>query len=254
MSVHPLDELKFLLKLQECRHHRAALTSPSFKSFAKKDKICQNLNKAGLVDFSREIATVKITPAGQALLKLPEHALPITTAELKVLHKLAAARKITPAQLTSSTLKAAARDALLQKFLERGLITVETQLKRQNAEVWLTPRGQDCLAQLVNQFQAIRQALPEGIPDSKPSDEEVLALIQRLDQEEATHNYLPIFYLRQKLQPLAREELDQILYRLQRNDKIELRAIVHTQDYTPEQISAGIEQRAGSPLFFIKVI
>jgi hypothetical protein len=86
------------------------------------------------------------------------------------------------------------------------------------------------------------------------SDEEILQTIQKLDRELGTDNYLPIFHVRQKLQPgLSREDLDQTLYRLQRNDQIELRALVHAQDYTQEQVNAGISQRSGSPLFFIKV-
>ena len=79
-------------------------------------------------------------------------------------------------------------------------------------------------------------------------------MIQNLDRELATDNYLPIFYLRQKLQPpLSREEVDQALYRLQRNDKIELSSLQEAIAYTPEQIEAGIPQDIGGPLFFIIV-
>ncbi|WAL60388.1 hypothetical protein [Thermocoleostomius sinensis] len=88
----------------------------------------------------------------------------------------------------------------------------------------------------------------------KPSDAEILHLIQELDRELGTENYLPIFHLRQKLQPpLSREELDQALYRLERNDRIELSSLVEAIRYTPEQIQTGIPQEAGGPLFFIVV-
>lgn len=90
---------------------------------------------------------------------------------------------------------------------------------------------------------------------NKPSDEEVLQTIRDLDRELHTNNYLPIFYLRQKLQPpLSGEELEQALYRLEGNDKIELSALVEASRYEPAQVNAGIKQRSGSPLFFIKVI
>jgi hypothetical protein len=52
---------------------------------------------------------------------------------------------------------------------------------------------------------------------------------------------------------MSRDELDQALYRLQKIDKIELRGLVHAQDYTQEQVNVGISQRSGSPLFFIKL-
>lgn len=255
MNPTSLDELKFLLKLQECRNYRAYLTNACFNSFRAKDKLCQSLAKDGLVDFSREIVAVKLSAAGQALLKVSADSLPISDSELKILKKIATAKKISPTQLRTGTLSAAERDLILQTFLNRGLIMAETRLKRQKAEVWLTPQGQTCLAELLNQFQTLRESGAEITLSYKPTDTEVLATIQTLDHEVGSNNYLPIFYLRQKFQPpLSRDELDEILYRLQRNDQIELRAIVHTQDYTSDQLSAAIQMRSSSPLFFIKVI
>lgn len=255
MNPTALDELKFLLKLQECRNYRAYLTHPSLKSFRAKDKLCQRLAKDGLVDFSREIVAVKPSAAGQALLQVNADSLPISEVEFKILKKIAAAKKITPSQLRTGTLSVTERDLILQTFLNRGLVVAETRLKRQKAEVWLTPQGQTCLAELLNQFQSLRQSPAEITLTYKPTDREVLETIQTLDHEVGSNNYLPIFYLRQKFQPpLSRDELDEILYRLQRNDQIELRAIVHTQDYTADQLSAAIQTRSSSPLFFIKVI
>jgi hypothetical protein len=180
--------------------------------------------------------------------------------------------------------KAPERETILESLGERGLIEVERQLKKAKAEVWLTQRGIEHLQDeyspkgtatisldlLNNYLRFLRKFLqvkPERVfsqpptngessvePTGELSDEEILQIIQKLDRELGTDNYLPIFHLRQKLQPgLSREELDQTLYRLQKNDQIELRALVHAQDYTDEQVNAGISQRSGSPLFFIKV-
>ncbi len=255
MNPSHLDELKFLLKLQECRNYRAYLTNPCFKSFRAKDKICQSLAVHGLVDFSREIVVVKPSPAGQSLLKVADGNLPIAGVELKLLQKIVASKKIAPSQLKTAKLSAPERDVILQSFLNQGLIMAETRLKRQKAEVWLTPQGQFCLAEILNQFQVLRQT-PASISHlPKPTETEVLEIIQTLDHEVGSNNYLPIFHLRQKFQTLlSRDELDEILYQLQRNDQIELRAIVHTQDYSAEQLSAAIQTRSSSPLFFIKVI
>jgi hypothetical protein len=277
------NELKFLLKLLGCPNYRSSLSASSFKSFKGKEKLCRDLGDRGLVDFSREIAAVKMLPAGRALLKMSTEQLPITDKELKVLEKIGkSSGKTAPSKITVSSLKAPEREAILESLGERGLIEVEKKLKKAKAEVWLTQQGMEYLQNdyspkgaatisldlLKNYLDFLRKSLqvkPEhpqpptnGEPPIEPmgdlSDEEILQIIQKLDRELGTDNYLPIFHLRQKLQPgLSREELDQTLYRLQRNDQIELRALVHAQEYTDEQVNAGINQRSGSSLFFIKV-
>ncbi|PSO60788.1 MAG: transcription factor RcaD, partial [Cyanobacteria bacterium QH_2_48_84] len=53
--------------------------------------------------------------------------------------------------------------------------------------------------------------------------------------------------------PLSREDLDWALYRLEKNNQIELSALQETMQYTTEQIQAGIPQDVGGSLFFIVV-
>jgi hypothetical protein len=269
------DELKFLLKLLGCQNYRSPLSATSFKSIKGKEKICQGLSDRELVDFSREIAGVKILPPGRALLKIDASELPISTTELKVLEKIGkASGKIKPSEI--SFVKAPEREAILKSLGDRGLIEAENKLKRQKAEVWLTQRGLEYLRDeytgkgnnpvisldlLTNYLRFLRKSWrvqPDGVTPqpaestSKPSDEAILQIIRNLDQELGTENYLPIFHLRQKLQPpLSREELDRALYHLQRNDQIELSSLVDPTPYTPEQIDAGIPQDIGGSLFFI---
>lgn len=84
------------------------------------------------------------------------------------------------------------------------------------------------------------------------SDEEILATIYKLDQELGTDNYLPIFHLREKLQGcVSRAELDQALYRLQKNHKIKLKSLEEVLYYSPEYFEAAIPQDQGWALFFI---
>ncbi len=280
------NELKFLLKLLGCPNYRSGLSAKTFDSFKRdKRKICRDLGDRGLVDFSREIASVKILPPGRALLKMSTEQLPITDKELKVLEKIGkSSGKTAPSKITVSSLKAPEREAILESLGERGVIEVEKKLKRTKPEVWLTQQGIEYLRDdynpkgsatisldfLNNYLDFLRKSLQvkpdpvhpqpptNGEPPIEPtgelSDEEILQTIQKLDQELGTDNYLPIFHLRQKLQPgLSREELDQILYSLQKNGQIELRALVHAQEYTDEQVNAGISQPSGIPLFFMKV-
>jgi len=273
------NELKFILKLLGCADYRTGLSSSTFSSFKGRDKICRDLGERELVDYSREIATVKILPPGQALLKLESADLPITDKERKVLDKLSkATAKIAPSEITF--LKAAERGEILKSLSERGLIASEIKIQRIKAEVWLTEKGIEFLRDeyipnkgvnpavsldmLGNYLHFLRKNLrveseqvSGSLAISEPSDisdEEILQIIQKLDQELGTENYLPIFHLRQKLQPpLSRNDLDQALYRLQRIDKIDLSTLQESSAYIPEQIDAGIPQNIGGQLFFIIV-
>jgi hypothetical protein len=269
------NELKFVLKLLGCPNYRSSLSAGGFKDFKGKDKICRDLGDRGLVDYSREIASVKILPAGRALLKTAKDQLPLRPSEVKVFETLGkASGKIAPSKINVKSVKSQERDAILQGFHARGLIEVETKIKRQKAEVWLTEQGQEYLREdytpkkganpvisldlLTNYLRFMRKPQTPHTPDptglNKPSDEEILQLIQDLDRELGTENYLPIFHLREKLQPsLSRDELDQALYRLQRNDQIELSSLQEAIAYTPAQIDAGIPQDIGGSLFFIAV-
>jgi len=279
------NELKFLLKLLGCSDYRSSLTASGFKAFKGKEKICQNLGDRELVDYSREIAAVKILPPGQALLKTDTDQLPLKPNELKVLESISkASGKITPSKINVKSVKSGERDAILQSFYEKGLIEADIKIKKTKAEVWLTERGIEYLRDdyspkgaanisldlLNNYLRFLRKSLhgkPEQVATSAPTkeesaavtiinltDEEILQTIRRLDQELGTDNYLPIFHLRQKLQPpLSREELDKALYRLEESDQIELSTLAEPRDYTPEQVDAGIPQISGGSLFFITV-
>ena len=296
------DHLKFILKLLGCKNYRSRLSASAFNSFKNKNKICQDLGDRELIDYTREIGSAKILPAGQALLKLDIAELPVKDKELKVLKRIGqASGVITPAQIKISSLRSHRRDAILKSLSEKGLIEVETKVKRQRAEVWLTERGVEYLRDdynphkgnnpvisldlLNNYLRFLRKTLsfkpvPEDIsaslnsasltstslnsqslvPDSAAkkvtdiSDEEILQTIQNLDREIGTENYLPIFHLREKLQPpLSREQLDKALYRLQGNDQIDFSTLQEANAYTPEQINTGIPQNVGGPLFFISL-
>ncbi len=280
------NELKFLLKLLGCENYRSSLSGNIFKSFKGKNSICQKLGDREIVDYSREVAAVKILPPGQALLELDAAEIPITDKELKVLENVSkASGKIAPSKIKSS-LKAAQKEEILKNLGSRGLIETEIKLKKMKAEVWLTERGIEFLRDdfspkkgtnptisldlLNNYLRFLRKSLKgkseEAIVaapvQSKPveatgnslTDEEILQIIQKLDKELGTKNYLPIFYLREKLQPpLSRDELDQVLFQLQADDKIELSTLQEANAYTPEQIRSGIEQNIGGPIFFISV-
>lgn len=279
-------ELKFLLKLLGFSHYRALISQikPNPKTSAsERDGICRTLADRELVAYSSEVTQLSITPAGKALLALDTTQLPIADEELQVIQAVASGFN-TPAQ---TGISASHRQPSIQSLVDRGLIKAE---KTQIQEVWLTERGAEYLTDeynpsgsdpvisldlLTNYLRFMRKSLRQKPLSVTPTidlavtpefsrqgsvsqqilgDVEILQLIRDLDREHATDNYLPIFYLRQKLQPpLSREEVNQILYRLQRNDQIELSSLQEAIAYTPEQVEAGIPQDIGGPLFFIIV-
>lgn len=258
------NELKFVLKLLGFPNYRESLAKikPTSKTPASEQKrICRQLLKRELVAVSDEISKFKIAPPGKALLNLEPTSLPVTDRELKIL-KSCQKEAITPGK---TGIPASEAQKLIQALAQKGLIQVN-ETDRKIKEVWLTQQGQDYLRNeyapkgsatisldlLNNYLHFLRNSADDSIP--KPSDEEILQTIQDLDKELGTDNYLPIFHLRQKLQPpLNREELEQALYRLEGDDKIELSALVEASRYSPAQVNAGIKQLSASPLFFIKV-
>lgn len=60
-------------------------------------------------------------------------------------------------------------------------------------------------------WSPVCESVSEGIGSAesdRPKDEEILNLIRELDQQLDADNYLPIYHLRQRLQPpLSRKEL-----------------------------------------------
>lgn len=94
----------------------------------------------------------------------------------------------------------------------------------------------------------------DGITPQGMTGEDVLNTIRQLDQQLNTDNFLPIFHLREKLQPpLSRENLDELLYALQSQDLIEFSTLQDVSLYNDAEIAAGISQNIGGALFYISV-
>lgn len=266
-------QLKLLLKLlgMEGYHASVAQMTPTSGTRApERNRICYQLRDRGWVDLTETIEKIKITPSGKALLKVDPSEVPISKKELKILNSCQSGTikttetKVTPAK---------ERNQLINSLIDRGFIAVaqakpETIILNETGKNFLlqeyNPKGTsptftlDMLGNYVNflrknQSSVITETTPK--PDQKLIDPEILDLIIELDKEHNTNNYLPIFYLRDKLQPpLTRKDLDQILYRLEESDKIQLSSLTEAKNYTQEQIKAGIPQPIGGSLFFIQVI
>ena len=271
-------ELKFLLKLLGSKNYRAAIAkiqpTPAMKA-NQRDAICRRLQERGFVDLREEVTKINIATAGKSLLNNIDalRELPIAPEELDVL-KASSNGTITQGK---TGLPPESRQPVIKGLVARGLlVAVEKKIK----EVWLTDLGQQYLCleyrsnsnakeitlkmlsdylELLRQYHwsPVSESASEEIASAKsdrPKDEEILNLIRELDQQLDADNYLPIYHLRQKLQPpLSRKELDLALYRLEASDRIELSSLQEVRAYTEEQVEAGIPQDIGGRLFFIIV-
>ncbi len=277
-------ELKFLLKLLSFANYRAPLSqiqpTPKMRS-PERNSICRELRDRDLVACREQIKNLTIAPPGKSLLKIDPTNLPVTPEEIKVL-QASSKGTISPGKVG---LPAANRETVIEGLANRGFIAVEKEIK----EVWLTPRGEQFLVEeyqsnsssanitlkmLTDYLRLMRkfpvnsayiatpnQAISSTVAAAditaekslgKPSDTQILQMIGDLDRKLGTENYLPIFHLWEKLKAsMSKDEFDRALYRLQREDKIELSSLQEGMNYTSEQIAAGIHLELGGYLFFI---
>lgn len=278
-------ELKFLLKLLGCEGYRGNITelSPNSKTkAAERNRICKDLGSDGWVEYDSEISKFAIAPPGKTLLGLDTTSLPVTPDELNILK--ACEGSMTPGKL-GKKVPASDRQTIIRNLAERGMLKIsETTIK----EVRLSAKGKQRLlneydpsgsrpdittTMLGNYVRFLREnlsqsgRLPTAQPNMqsndvmpvgssvKPDSQAVLQQVRQLDQLVDSDNYLPIYHLREKLQPpLTREELDSRLYELQRADLIELSSLHDQGSYSDAQMAAGIRQENQGYLFFVSVV
>ena len=81
---------------------------------------------------------------------------------------------------------------------------------------------------------------------------ETLEVIKSLKEE--FQNHIPLFEIRNRLKHLTREQQDEQIYFLSRNDTVQLSKLSEPWIYTEEQRSAGIIPTAlGGNLFFVSL-
>ena len=269
-------ELTLLLKLLGCKGYRSDAMSlaPSRKtSVAQHARICLSLSEKGLIEYEQEIARFAIAPPGRTLLTLDGKNMLLTPDEYKVLK--ACKGSMTPENL--SKIPESSRQRFIRSLAERGLVKVTKQAITQ---VWLTaagkafllheyvPEGERAIASatlLGNYVRFLRAGLVgppskdviatsmQSPPDSlKPDRQALVKHIKQLDQALKTDNRLPIFHLRERLQPpLSPTELNDMLEALDRNCRLKLSPLMEPEKYTEAQVAAGIHKEDGKCLFFI---
>ncbi|MGK7938050.1 MAG: hypothetical protein AB4206_19970 [Xenococcaceae cyanobacterium] len=295
MEVRELKFLLKLAALPEYQGKISELKPTSRTRIADTEKICRRLYARALVECQEQITKFKLSSVGKALLKLDVQKLPLTLAELATLkacnQEIITPQKIkvTPTetrnQLISSLIERGLITVVATKIkqvwlTDKGKQYLLTEYNPQGHHPVLSLDLLNNYLYLFRQYNSLAiEVKATGIREEATvlvnnssnqqkidyssngnktvpiSDEQVLQTILDLDLQLNTNNYLPIFHLREKLQPfLSREELDLTLYRLQRQDKLELSSIVESSKYTREQLKAGIPQNIGGCLFFLIVV
>ncbi|NJM98766.1 MAG: hypothetical protein HC800_17850 [Phormidesmis sp. RL_2_1] len=289
-----LKFLMKLLGYEDYRSTITKLSPNSQTKPTERDRICRELTASGLVEYDRQITNFSIAPPGKTLLNLDTTSLPVTPDEQKVLRACAKASttpgkilgvpadmrqdlirnleergllKVTKEAIKEVRLTPQGKRFLLHEYEPHGSFAAATgsmlgnyvKFLRQNlgnsSSPQHLPKRQPQLQQPLSQpGRVIDTAIPIG-SQIKLDRQSVLQQIKQLDQQLNTDNYLPIYHLRDVLQPpLTRSELDSILFALQRDGKIDLDSLHDQGKYTQDQVSAGILQDNGGYLFFILLL
>lgn len=91
------------------------------------------------------------------------------------------------------------------------------------------------------------------VPVTNDMVDRVVAAIKEVDRDLNTENYVPFHELRKRLPDLTRDEFDNVIYKLERNDVVRTSTLVESIHYTAEDIQAGIPQLSGGPVFFVSL-
>jgi hypothetical protein len=160
-----------------------------------------------------------------------------------------------------TALKSAKAQGLTSIKLNAKKDVLQAEYDRLNApEVAPEVTRRDILAKIIAEApesvidQMWEKFMGEPAPEPAPvTDEQILATIKEIDTELGTENYLPIYHLRNAYPQVKRLDMDAILYRLQKSDRIDFSTLQESGAYTADQVDAGIPQNIGGQLFFLMV-
>ena len=136
------------------------------------------------------------------------------------------------------------KDEFPFKFNSDSIEILDVDLTRDQVEIsWKFKEG---IMPISNIF-TIDGYLEYSAQAVEPND--ILEVIKSL--KDKFENYIPLFEIRNRLKHLTRDQQDEQIYSLSRNDTIELSKLSEPWFYTEEQRSAGIPTPIAGDLFFV---
>ncbi len=279
-----IQHLKILLKLLGQNNYQGKIgdIKPNTKTkIEETQRFCYQFWDSKLIYIEEKNITIKINNHGEQVLKNKENR---NKLEINILKKCEKTKiKISEINITP----ASKRDLLIEKLVTEKLIDI---VDKKIIHVELTEKGKQYLAQeylaeglgnvslpkaLLNNYlvfirdyfigknqekisstKAITpEVKEENIRQHKQiTPDDILQAIIRLDRTLNTDNYLPIFHLRNEYKSvLSRDDLNSMIFRLQKENKISLSRLVDASQYSAEEYDAGIPQSIGYPIFYLIV-
>ncbi|MGI0482794.1 hypothetical protein ACN4EE_18660 [Geminocystis sp. CENA526] len=275
-----IQHLKILLKLLGQNNYQGKIgdIKPNTKTkIEETQKFCYKLWDSKLIHIQEKNITIKINNNGKKVLTNKENR---NQLEINILKKCEKTKiKISEINITP----ASKRDLLIDKLVRENLIDI---VDKKIIHGELTEAGKQYLAEeylaeglgnvslpkalLNNYLTFIRNYFMDKISSTKTitstveeeninppkliTPDDILQTIIRLDRTVNTDNYLPIFHLRNEYKSvLSKDELNSMIFTLQKENKISLSRLVDASQYTEEEYDAGIPQSIGYPIFYLIV-
>lgn len=261
-----IQHLKILLKLlgQDNYQGKIGDIKPNTKTkIEETQRLCYKLYHNKLVYIEQKNIAIKINGNGEKVLKNRESR---NKLEINILKKCQKT-KIRISEI--NIIPTSKRDLLIDKLVKENLIDIAD---KKITHVELTEKGKQYLAEeylpqglgnisltktlLNNYLTFIRHYFKEENikPTKQIIPDDILQAIIRLDRTLNTDNYLPIFHLRNEFKSLlSRNDLDSMIFTLQKENKISLSRLVDASQYSAEEYDAGIPQSIGYPIFYLIV-
>ena len=280
-------QLKILLQLLGKNNYggKIAEVKPTSKTTISQTRnLCQKLKQKQYIEVKEKIEAIAITKKGKAYIpqakvnekKILEKCLRSTCLVGKIKFKTALLKQEIIEDLLSKDLIKISRSKITEVYLtpqgQQYLLTECNLLGKGNITLYkplfnnylqflcqnlLTSGELTPTTTQVNDDRDEKQNQSISIvkPKQKPNDGDVLQTIIDLDKQNNTDNYLPIFHLRRYYEEvMTREELDQILYNLQRENKLSLSRLIDGSKYSREEYQAGIPQKVGGVIFYLSYL
>lgn len=261
-----IQHIKILLKLLGKDNYQGKIgdVKPNTKTnIEQTQKLCYELYNNKLIHLKEKNVTIKTNNNGQQVLNNRENR---NKLEINILKKCKN-REIRISKI--NIIPASKRDLLIEKLVKENLIDITKKI----IHVELTNKGKQYLAEeylaeglghinltkavFNNYLNFIRDYFIGKIPPKikeKITPDDILKTIIKLDRTLNTDNYLPIFHLRNEYKSLlSRDELDSMIFELQKENKISLSRLVDASQYSAEEYDAGIPQSIGYPIFYLIV-